>query len=134
MRRRERENDAGLASFAEPLFGVWRLLLRQGDARGEVWWVSDLPLEGRAGLPLLLLAGEGEPILCIGEADLQGWCADNARGAKLVGWQDADRQDALRSALSSWRSLEGEEVVQVQDDHPDGEQPAHERDEHHSEE
>jgi hypothetical protein len=133
-RRREKENDAGLAALSDSLRGVWRLLVSSADAQEEVWFIGDLPLEGRAGLPLLLLGSERPPILCVGDADLFAWCGENARGPLYLSWPAEDAAQTLRDGLKAWGSVDREEVVQVQDDHADGEEPAQDRDDHHAEE
>lgn len=98
--RREREAHPVLETLGPPLQGVWRLLLRRGEARGEIWYVAHLPIEGRAALPQMLLE-EGRRVVVLPiDADLLAWYG-TLRAPEAIGWTGSETE-ALRTELASW--------------------------------
>lgn len=53
--RKESRRDAALGPLSEAATGLWRLLVRKGEQRGEIWFVDRPSPEARAAVPLLLL-------------------------------------------------------------------------------
>jgi hypothetical protein len=76
--RRETERQPALDSLSAGLGGFWRLLVRRGDRKGEVWFVAELPIEGRAAVPLLLLEDFQRTIVAAGEAEFWAGLGQNA--------------------------------------------------------
>ena len=86
-----------LDAVGEHLSGLWRLLVSQGDRKGEVWFVGGLPIEGRAGLPQLLL--EERPravVLPVADSELLGWYG-TLRAPEAIGWTGSEAADAVAS-------------------------------------
>ncbi|MEQ1568085.1 MAG: hypothetical protein ABMA64_20770, partial [Myxococcota bacterium] len=50
--RREVQAHPALETFSDAMNGLWRLLVRSDERKGEVWYLGALPPEGRAGVPL----------------------------------------------------------------------------------
>jgi hypothetical protein len=92
--RREIERNPALDSLSGGLAGLWRLLVRHGDRKGEVWYVADLPVEGRAALPLLLLEEFQRAILVAGDA-VDPW---QSLGVSPIAW-GADAAPALLASV-----------------------------------
>jgi hypothetical protein len=61
--RRERRDQAGLDPLAESMRELYRLFLDGDDVRVELWFIGDLPVEGRAGIPQLLLCGHPKAVV-----------------------------------------------------------------------
>ncbi|MCB9685353.1 MAG: hypothetical protein H6735_09965 [Alphaproteobacteria bacterium] len=89
---RERTQHPALDTLGEGLAGVWRLLVRRGDQRGEVWYVHELSPEGRAGVPLLLLEDWQRAIVLRDDADLRSWW--DTLGREALTW-NADGEPLL---------------------------------------
>lgn len=98
--RREREAHPVLDTLSGPLQGLWRLLVRRGDLRGEVWYVAHLPIEGRAALPQLLLDDVRRAIVLPIDPDLLAWY-ETLNAPEAIGWT-GDEGEALRTELASW--------------------------------
>jgi len=95
--RRECKEYPMLDAVGEHLSGLWRLLVSQGDRKGEVWFVGGLPIEGRAGLPQLLL--EERPravVLPVADSELLGWYG-TLRAPEAIGWTGSEAADAVAS-------------------------------------
>lgn len=99
--RREREAHPMLETLADGLSGLWRLLVRKGDAKGEVWYVAELPAEGRAAVPQLLLEDHHRAVVLPIDPDLLSWYA-TLGGPEAIGWSGPDEGEALRAAVGAW--------------------------------
>ena len=95
--RREGRDHPVLKTVGGALKSVWRLLLVKGDAKRELWYIRDLPAEGRAGVPMLLLDDRERVIAVAGAGELLDWCA-SLDGPACLAW-DGTAADALREAL-----------------------------------
>jgi hypothetical protein len=83
--RKEAREHAALEALEADPGGLWRLVVRQGDVRVEVWWLEGLTEEGQATVPLLALQvpdavvvlPEGSPLAAwystLGGAPAQIW-------------------------------------------------------------
>lgn len=98
--RREIDKHPALDTFAPGLTGLWRLLVRRDGRRGEVWFVAELPIEGRAALPLLLLEDFQRAIVVAAGAG-DGW---DALGVHPIVWGDG-ADAALRAAVAAFVAL-----------------------------
>jgi hypothetical protein len=92
--RRECTSHPVLETLAPSMSGLWRLLIRKDDRKGEVWYLADLPAEGRAGVPQLLLEDWQRVVVVPLEPDLLAW------------WRTLGSADAL-----GWTGAEGEALV-----------------------
>ena len=99
--RREQSDHPVLDTLAEGLTGLWRLLVRKGETKGEVWYVASLSAEGRAGVPQLLLADHQRAVVLPIEPDLLAWYG-TLEGPPAIGWEGADSAEALRGAVQGW--------------------------------
>jgi hypothetical protein len=99
--RREREAHPMLETLAGGLDGLWRLLVRKGEVKGEVWWVADLPVEGRAAVPQLLLADHHRVVVLPIDPDLLTWYG-SIGGPDPIGWSGEEEADALKAAVGAW--------------------------------
>jgi hypothetical protein len=83
--RRERLDNAGLDALADALDGLWRLLVRRGDTKAEIWVVDHLPPEGRAAVAQLALEPHRRLAILPASSELtDGWSA--LGGPRAVGW------------------------------------------------
>ena len=98
--RRERRNNAALTELGESLDGVWRLEVEKGSKRVELWFVAELPVEGRAALPQLLLEQKERIVLLPIDAELSAWYA-SVDGPTALGWT-GDEAEALGAALAAF--------------------------------
>jgi hypothetical protein len=98
--RRERQNHPVLETLAGDMRGLWRLLLRRGDVRGEVWYVHELAPEGRAGVPQLLLEDRQRVVVLPVDPDLLAWYRELC-GPAPIGWT-GDEAASLREACATW--------------------------------
>jgi len=98
--RREKEKQPVLDTLGEALDGLWRLLVRKGEVRGEVWFLGSLSPEGRAGIPQLLLEEHQRAVVLPVEPDLLAWYGELG-GPDAIGWT-GDEADALRQAVAGW--------------------------------
>jgi hypothetical protein len=98
--RRERREHPVLETLADTMQGLWRLLVRRGDVRGEVWFVHALPPEGRAGVPQLLLEERQRAVVLPVDPELLAWYRETG-GPEAIGWT-GDEADALRGTLAGW--------------------------------
>lgn len=71
--KRETSAHAALDTLSGAMTGLWRLLVRKDGRKGEVWFVGDLPPEGRAGVPLLLLEDWQRVVALPLDTDLLAW-------------------------------------------------------------
>jgi hypothetical protein len=97
--RREAREQPALDTLAPALGGLWRLLVRRGDHRGEVWFVAELPVEGRAAVPLLLLEEHGRVIVLPDDAELVAGWGELAGAPAPVVWNE-QAADGLRAAAA----------------------------------
>ncbi len=99
--RRERETHPVLETLADGLDGLWRLLVRKGEVKGEVWYVAELATEGRAAVPQLLLADHQRAVVLPIEPELLAWYG-TLGGPDAIGWSGTDEADALKAAVGAW--------------------------------
>ncbi len=99
--RREREQHPVLETLSEAMGGVWRILVRREDVRGEVWYVDGLAAEGRAGVPQLLIEDRQRAVVLPVDPELIGWYG-GLGGPEAIGWTGAEG-DALKTAVSAWQ-------------------------------
>jgi hypothetical protein len=92
--RREITAHPALETLAPAMGGLWRLLVRNADRRGEVWFVSSLEPEGRAGVPLLLLEDWQRAIVLPVDAELLGWWRTLA-GPEPIGWTGSEGAEVV---------------------------------------
>jgi len=86
-----------LKTVGDSLHGVWRLLLVKGESKRELWYITELVAEGRAGVPMLLLDSR-ERVIAVPEAgELLDWCA-SLDGPACLAW-DGSTSEALQTAL-----------------------------------
>lgn len=71
--RRECTAHPALETLSGAMSGMWRLLVRHGERKGEVWYLADLPPEGRAGVPLLLLEDWQRVVVVPQDHELLAW-------------------------------------------------------------
>jgi len=98
--RREKEKQPVLDTLGEALDGLWRLLVRKGDVKGEVWFLGSLSPEGRAGVPQLLLEDHQRAVVLPVDPELLSWYGE-LDGPDAIGWT-GDEADALREAVAGW--------------------------------
>lgn len=97
--RKEADRHEVLKAVGEAMDGLWRLILRRGEAKAELWWVAALPAEGRAGVPVLLLEDHARVISLPIDAELLEWYG-SLEGPPAIGWT-GDEGDAVREALAA---------------------------------
>jgi hypothetical protein len=83
--RRERDTRPVLATLAEELDGVWRLLVRKGAVKAEVWYIDHLSASGRAGVAQMLAEPGARVVALPIDPDLLAWYA-GLGGAAAIGW------------------------------------------------
>ncbi len=98
--RREKERAPVLDTLGEALDGLWRLLVRKGDVKGEVWYLGSLSPEGRAGVPQLLLEEHNRAVVLPVEPELLAWYGELG-GPEAIGWTGDDAA-ALTQAVAGW--------------------------------
>lgn len=98
--RKEQDAHPALATLADELGGLWRLLVRRDGAKGEVWYIAGLSAEGRAGVPQLLLADYPRSVVLPIDPDLLGWY-ETLGGPAPIGWT-GEEADAVRAAAAEW--------------------------------
>jgi hypothetical protein len=100
--RRERRNQPMLSELAGALDGVWRLGVERDGVRAELWYVADLPIEGRAAIPQLLLEERQRVVVLPVDPDLMSWYATLDAPA-AIGWTGEEAADvgAALSALTT---------------------------------
>jgi hypothetical protein len=98
--RRERQDSSAVDALADSLGGLWRLAIRHGETRGEVWHLGGLAPEGRAAIPQLLLDERQRVVVLPLEPDLLAWYGGLEAPAP-IGWSE-DAGPALVEALASW--------------------------------
>ncbi|MEZ4240305.1 MAG: hypothetical protein R3F59_29960 [Myxococcota bacterium] len=91
--RRETTAHPALETLSSEMGGLWRLLVRQGDRRGEVWFVSSLQPEGRAGVPLLLLEDWQRVVVLPVDPELLAWWRSLGSPAPTVGWTGGEGRE-----------------------------------------
>ncbi|MEQ1500761.1 MAG: hypothetical protein ABMB14_00955 [Myxococcota bacterium] len=98
--RRETTAHPALETLSGSMSGLWRLLVRRDDRKGEVWYLAELPPEGRAGIPLLLLEDWQRVVVLPVEPELLGWWR-TLGGPEAVGWTGSE-SDALLGAVDAF--------------------------------
>ena len=93
--RRERREHGALDVLADHLDPLWRLVVQQGDVRGEIWVADELPVEGQAALPQLALR-DSPRVAVTADGLADAW--DAAAGPARVS------VEALPEALGGWAS------------------------------
>jgi len=99
--RRESRNHPAVQTLAGSLDGLWRLLVRRGDQRGELWYVAELPAEGRAAIPLLLLEEHERAVVLANDEELVGWWGSLTGAPSGIPWTP-EATDALKAALDGF--------------------------------
>lgn len=99
--RRESRLNPAVDTFAEHMGGLWRLLVRKGGQRGEVWFVAELPAEGRAAVPLLLLEEHDRAVVLPADADLGDWWGALNGAPPALSWTGAET-DAVVAAANAF--------------------------------
>ncbi len=99
--RRERENNPLVEAAGEGLRDLWRAVLQKGDSRGELWALTNLPPEGRAAIPQLLLDPRQRVVVVPLEPELLEWYGSTG-GPEAIGWSGPEASDAVLSALDAW--------------------------------
>lgn len=98
--RRERRAQPALDVLGAHLDGLWRLVVQQGEARGEIWVAEELSPEGRAAVPQLTLEERARvAVLPAGSPLLDAW--EGLGGPTAIAW-DETGADALGAALGAW--------------------------------
>lgn len=92
---RERRDHAALDALADRTGGLWRLLVRKGDQRGELWFVAQGDAELWAAVPILLLDNRFRTV-CLGAS------VDGAAWAATGGPAPCVDDAALAEALAAW--------------------------------
>ena len=100
--RRERDDAPAVDALAEHLGGLWRLVVRKGDVRGEIWYVAGLPAEGRAAVPQLLLRDAHRAVILPIDPDLLSWYG-TLGGPSAIGWTGSEGDEVL-AAVTAWPS------------------------------
>ncbi|HHO52202.1 MAG TPA: hypothetical protein ENK18_15330 [Deltaproteobacteria bacterium] len=98
--RRECRLHPAVETLSGSMGGLWRLLIRKGDQRGEVWFVADLPAEGRAAVPLLLLEEHARVVVLPAGSDLVSWWASISGAPEPIGWSGAEAPLILQAAAA----------------------------------
>ena len=98
--KRERTDHAALEPLAERCDGLWRVLVGQGELRGELWWIEEAPPEVRAATPFLLLDARRRVVCVPVASELLAWWATSG-GPPAVGWT-GDEGAAVAEALGAW--------------------------------
>jgi hypothetical protein len=93
------EAVARTRSSVRALDGVWRLGRERGAKRVELWYVAELPVEGRAAVPQLLLEARERVVVLPIDPGLMAWYA-GVGGPDAVGWTPED-PSGVREALSA---------------------------------
>jgi hypothetical protein len=93
--RRECGAHPALETLSSAMSGLWRLLVRQGDRRGEVWFVSSLAPEGRAGVPLLLLEDWQRVVVLPVDPELLAWWRSLGSPVPTIGWTGSEGAEVL---------------------------------------
>ncbi|MEZ4319325.1 MAG: hypothetical protein R3F61_17560 [Myxococcota bacterium] len=94
--RRERRGNPALAELSDSLGGVWRLGLEKDGARRELWYVAELPVEGRAGVPQLLLEERDRVVILPIDAELMAWYG-TLGGPEAIGWTPEDPSSVVEA-------------------------------------
>lgn len=97
--RKESDRHSVLRTVGSAMDGLWRVLLKKGESRAELWYIAELPAEGRAGVPMLLLEDHARVVALPIEPDLLGWYGE-LQAPEAIGWT-GDEADAVRTALSA---------------------------------
>lgn len=87
--RRERRNQPMLNELGGGLDGLWRLGVEKGDERAEIWFVAELPIEGRAAIPHLLLDDRKRVVVLPVEPELMTWFS-GLDAPPAIGWMGAE--------------------------------------------
>ncbi len=97
--RKEVDRHAVLGTVGAAMDGLWRVLVRKDDAKAEIWYAAELPAEGRAGVPMLLLEEHARVVVLPIDPDLLGWYG-SLEAPEAIGWT-GEEGDALREALAA---------------------------------
>ena len=118
--RRECTAHPVLDTLAPAMAGLWRLLVRKADPsraesegpggpsrKGEVWYLADLPPEGRAGVPQLLLEDWQRVVVVPLEPELLAnvfrWTGHFPERTRVLVRYLADRAEQLRQGYAVTR-------------------------------
>ncbi|MBX2803444.1 MAG: hypothetical protein KTR31_37535 [Myxococcales bacterium] len=101
--RREGRIQPAVQTLAPSLGGLWRLLVRRGEQRGEVWYVAELPAEGRAAVPLLLLEEHARTVALADDEELATWWSTVAGAPSAVRWTGAEAE-TLKTAMGAFEA------------------------------
>ena len=98
--RRERQDFPVLDAIAEEMRSLWRIVAEKDGVSGEIWYLVDLPPEGRAGIPQLLLRDKNLTVVAPIDPDLLEWYS-TLRGPAAIGWT-GDEFEAVGESLQTW--------------------------------
>ncbi len=96
--KRERDARPVLETLKAELDAVWRLLLRKGEQRGELWYVAGLTAGGQAGVAQLLAEDHPRVVVLPIDPELLGWYAQLG-GPPAIGWTGSEA-DVLLGELA----------------------------------
>ncbi|MBT3221935.1 MAG: hypothetical protein HN348_22905, partial [Proteobacteria bacterium] len=99
--RRERQDFPVLDPIAEEMRSLWRVVVKKDGMSGEIWYLADLPPEGRAGIPQLLLRDKNVTVVAPIDADLLEWYG-TLRGPEAIGWT-GDEFETVAESLQTWK-------------------------------
>ncbi|MEN0065394.1 MAG: hypothetical protein AAGA48_24830 [Myxococcota bacterium] len=119
--RREIRNHPPVQPLASSLDGLWRLLVRRGDQRGELWYVAVLPPEGRGAIPMLLLEQHERAVVLAADEELVNWWGTLSSAPAGIAWSP-EAADAVKSALNGFAA----EAPRTDNGAPAAEAPASE--------
>lgn len=97
--RRERRNQPMLNELGGGLDGLWRLGVEKGEERAEIWFVADLPIEGRAAVPQLLMDDRKRVVVLPVDPDLMSWFG-TLEAPAAIGWM-GEEGPAVGAALDA---------------------------------
>ena len=108
--RRESRLHPAVETLAPHMSGLWRMLVRRGDQRGEVWYVAELPAEGRAAVPLLLLEDHHRMVVLPSDDGLSAWWGELAGAPEALTWT-GEEVDAVLTAAGAFPAVQEENGV-----------------------
>lgn len=110
--RRESRLNPAVETFASHMGGLWRLLVRKDNQRGEVWFVADLPAEGRAAVPLLLLEEHHRAAVVPNDSELASWWDTLTGAPDAIPWTGAETAAVVAAANAFPASAEPPEPTE----------------------
>lgn len=110
--RRECRLHPAVETLSASMGGLWRLLIRKGDQRGEVWLVADLPVEGRAAVPLLLLEEHARVVVLPEGSELVAWWGSITGAPEPIAWSGGEAA-AITGAAAAFPAVAPEPRVEA---------------------